>query len=96
MTGDRFWDVKLGLKNALKRAGLDGVTWHTFRHTFASRLTQNGADIVAVKELLGHSTVTVTMRYAHTNYESKARAVELLNRSDKIVTVRAKRSKTGE
>jgi integrase len=31
------------------------VTWHTFRHTFASRLNGNGADLVTVKELLGHA-----------------------------------------
>ena len=42
-TGDRFHDVKLGLKSAVKRAGLSGITWHTFRHTFTSRLTRNGA-----------------------------------------------------
>jgi integrase len=83
MTGDRFWDVKLGLKGASKRAGLEGVTWHIFRHTFASRLIQAGADIVTVKRAFGHSTVTVTMRYAHTNIETKTRAVEMLNRSDK-------------
>ena len=39
------------------------VGWHTFRHTFASRLLERGVDIMTVKELLGHSTVTVTMRY---------------------------------
>ena len=57
-TGDRFHDVKLGLKGAIKRARLSGITWHTFRHTFASRLTRSGTDLVTVKELLGHSTVT--------------------------------------
>ena len=54
--------MKLGLKSAVKRAGLSGITWHTFRYTFTSRLTRNGADLVNVKVLLGHSTVTVTMR----------------------------------
>lgn len=47
-TGDRFKDVKLGLKAAVKRAGLSKITWHTFRHTFASRLTRSGVDIVTV------------------------------------------------
>lgn len=86
-TGDRFHDVKLGLKSAVKRAGLSGITWHTFRHTFASRLTRNGADLVTVKELLGHSTVTVTMRYAHSNDEAKRRALGRLPTSDKVVAV---------
>ena len=73
--------------SALRRAGLSGVTWHTFRHTFASRLTRSGVDLVTVKELLGHSTITTTMRYAHSNHDAKARAVAKLPTSDKTVTV---------
>ncbi len=38
MTGDRFRDLKAGLKLACKHAGIEDVTWHIFRHTFASRL----------------------------------------------------------
>jgi len=51
------------------------VTWHTLRHTFASRLLERGADIMTVNELLGHSTVTVTMRYTHSHLDSKVSAV---------------------
>jgi integrase len=87
MTGDRFRDLKAGFKQACKRAQLEGVTWHTLRHTFASRLIAKGADIVTVKELLGHSTILVTMRYAHTNLDAKRRAVLALGTSAKLVTV---------
>ena len=59
MTGDRFKDVKGALLAAVKRAGLPKVTWHMFRHTFASRLTRDGVDIVTVKELLGHANISV-------------------------------------
>ena len=76
LTGDRFRGLKGGFKLACKQAGLKGVTWHTLRHTFASRLTRNGVDIVTVKELLGHSSITVTMRYAHTDEETKTAAVK--------------------
>ncbi len=86
MTGDRFRDLKAGLKLACTQAGLKGVTWHVFRHTFASRLIRNGTDIVTVKELLGHSTIVVTMRYAHTNDEAKLKAVRAIC-SDKVVTM---------
>jgi integrase len=86
-TGDRFYDLKLGFKAALKRAGLSGITWHTFRHTFATRLIARGVDLVTVKELLGHSTITVTMRYAHTNHAAKAQAVEVLGGSVKTVSI---------
>src|ERR1019366_9046116 len=64
------------------------TTWHMFRHTFASRLTRDGVDIVTVKGLLGHANISTTMRYAHSNDDAKRRAVNRL-RSDKIVTMPA-------
>jgi integrase len=70
-----FVDLSAGLELATKKAGISGVTWHTLRHTFASRLLERGVDIMTVKELLGHSTVTVTMRYTHSNLDSKVAAV---------------------
>ena len=81
MTGRKFKDVKGALAAAVKRAGLGKVTWHMFRHTFASRLTRDGVDIVTVKELLGHSNITTTMRYAHSNDDAKRRAVQRLYRA---------------
>jgi site-specific recombinase XerD len=79
--------VQLGLKKTV--CGAEENHLRTFRHTFASRLVQHGAEIVTVKELLGHSTIVVTMRYAHSNDESKRRAVAKLSASDsdKIVTI---------
>ena len=41
------------------------VTIHTLRHTHASRLIQNGMSIYEVKEILGHSDIKTTMRYAY-------------------------------
>jgi site-specific recombinase XerD len=67
------------------------VTWHTLRHTFASRLLDRGVDIVTVKELLGQSTVLVTMRYLHPNLEAKVQAVaKLAANCDNSLTVRHK------
>jgi integrase len=87
-TGKPFVDLKAGFALSCKKAGISGVTWHTLRHTFASRLVGSGADIVTVKELLGHSSITVTMRYAHTNFDSKRAAVEKLDGfGDNLVTV---------
>ena len=92
MTGDRFKDVKGALAAAVKRAKLGKVTWHMFRHTFASRLTRLGVDIVTVKELLGHANISVTMRYAHSNDDAKRRAVVRLGTSDKVVTIVPRRA----
>ena len=87
-TGKPFVDLKAGFGIACRKAGISGVTWHTLRHTFASRLVNRGVDIVTVKELLGHSSLSVTMRYAHTNFDSKRAAVEKLHGfSDNLVTV---------
>ena len=44
-------------------------------------------DIVTVKELLRHANISVPMRYAHSNDETKRRAVERLGSSDKVVTI---------
>ena len=88
MTGDRFKDVKGALLAAVKRAGLPKITWHMFRHTFASRLTRDGVDIVTVKELLGDSDISTTMRYAHSNDEAKRRAVQKLRNGDSRPLIR--------
>jgi site-specific recombinase XerD len=65
----------------VKRAGLPKITWHMFRHTFASRLTADGVDIVTVKELLGYADIKTTMRYAHSNDDAKRRAVQKLGKA---------------
>ena len=93
MTGDKFKDVKGAIAAAVKRAGLGKITWHMFRHTFASRLTRDGVDIVTVKELLGHSNISTTMRYAHSDDEAKRRAAQRLKSSDKTVAIVPRKAK---
>jgi len=84
-TGKPFVDLKAGFAKACRKAGITGVTWKTLRHTFASRLVNRGVDIVTVQQLLGHFSVTVTMRYTHTNLDSKHTAVARLEgRSDSL------------
>lgn len=52
-------------KKITEHMGLDDVSIHTLRHTFASRLVQKGVSLQVVSKLLNHSTLTMTMRYAH-------------------------------
>lgn len=62
------------------------VTWHTLRHTFASRLAQAGVNLLTVKELLGHSSLVMVMRYAHLADENLKAAVDALTLAGNLQT----------
>jgi len=61
------------------RAGLPRVGWHTFRHTFASQLATRGVPMRSIQELLGHSDIRTTMRYAHLQESALRQAIEVLD-----------------
>lgn len=70
------WTVYDDFEEVRQQAGIEGLRFHDLRHTFATRLSAKGVDIVTIKDLLGHSSITTTMRYAHSH--SHRQAVELL------------------
>jgi integrase len=53
------------LWRSLKAAGLRLIRWHDLRHTFASNLVAAGLPLPQVQKWMGHSTINMTMRYAH-------------------------------
>jgi site-specific recombinase XerD len=55
------------------------ITWHVLRHTFASHLAMAGVPLNTVQALLGHSTITMTMRYAHVAPSTLRAAIDMLN-----------------
>ncbi|MDQ3295799.1 MAG: site-specific integrase [Myxococcota bacterium] len=72
-------ESKNPLAHACKRAGLRPIGWHCLRHSFASHLAMRGATLKVIQDLLGHSTIVMTMRYAHLAPEVGRDAVRLLD-----------------
>ena len=59
-----------------KSLGIHGFTFHNLRHTFASLQGDLGTVAITVKEMLGHSDLSMTLRYSHAGLDGKKRAIE--------------------
>lgn len=75
-TGECKWP----LYRACSKAALRRVGWHVLRHSFASHLVMRGVPLNTVRELMGHATMTMTLRYAHLSPDVKHEAVRTLDR----------------
>jgi integrase len=74
----RTKSVRKAYENAVTNAKLDDVNFHTLRHTFASWAVMRGVSLKELQELLGHSSLAMTMRYAHLAPERLRSAVTRL------------------
>ena len=77
-TGQAFVNVFNAWDKAREMANLKDVRLHDLRHSFASALVNNGLNIYDVKELLGHSSVQTTQRYAHLSDERLSDATTIV------------------
>jgi site-specific recombinase XerD len=76
--GSPYRSIRSAFRRACQRAKLSGVTPHTLRHTFASRLVMAGVDLRTVQELGGWQTIAMVERYSHLSPQHKLKAVERL------------------
>lgn len=66
-------------KRLLKKAGVEDTTFHTLRHTFATRCIESGMDVKSLSEIMGHSGVSITMqRYVHPSMDAKREQINRL------------------
>jgi integrase len=80
-SGSQLTDIKSSWTRLRAMACIEAFRFHDLRHTFASNLVRAGVDLYRVKELLGHSTIQMTERYAHLAPEHNFDSVEKLVRS---------------
>lgn len=79
-TNKPYVDIKKAFSNALEKANISNFRFHDLRHTVATRMVESGADLVVVQEILGHSNIETTMRYAHPVPERKKQAISFLSK----------------
>ena len=77
-TNNHLKDIYRSFKTACQKVGIPDMRFHDLRHTAATLMVTGGVDLVTVKEILGHSKIEMTMRYAHPTSENKRRAVAVL------------------
>ncbi len=76
--GKPYNSIKKSFSRVMKIAGIEDFRPHDLRHTFASHLVMSGCDIRTVQQLMGHKTITMTMRYSHLSETHLKNAVNRL------------------
>jgi integrase len=89
-------NIDRGHHLTVKRAGIEpDFRLYDFRHTFGSRSAMAGVDLATLKELMGHTSITTTMRYVHPTPEHKRQAMEKLEQFNVEHTLLAQAQDSG-
>ena len=80
-TGKKIDTCRTSWANLLKRAKIENFRWHDMRHDFASQLVMEGVDLNTVRDLMGHTDIKMTLRYAHLAPENRLQAVKVLDKN---------------
>ena len=76
--GERYKDINGAFKSALRKAKITDCHFHDLRHTFASHWIMRGGSLKGLQVILGHSTISMTMRYSHLSKEFQKEEIKLL------------------
>lgn len=78
-TNEPYTDLKKSFHTVIEKAKIKNFRFHDLRHTVATRLVEKNIDLFVVQDILGHSKITTTQRYAHPVPQRKLDAIEVLN-----------------
>lgn len=82
----QYGNLKESLNKIYRKAGIEGATMHTLRHTYATRCFEAGVDIKAISEQLGHANVKTTYNiYIHLLEDTRAKEIDKLSGIDKFI-----------
>ncbi len=76
--GKPYCNLRKSFFTACKKSGITNFRFHDLKHTFASQLVMSGVDLNTLRELLGHKSLEMTLRYSHLSPDHKKRAVDVL------------------
>jgi integrase len=93
--GGRWHDLKRSFATACRRAKIRDFRFHDLRHTFASQLVMAGVDLTTVSRLLGHASLTMTLRYSHLAPDHLKGAVDILARLQDTVASEEEKAAAG-
>ncbi len=79
LTKQKYRDIGKVFSETVKRAKIKHITFHQLRHTAATRMVENGIDLIVVKEILGHEDISTTQRYSHPVPKRTQDAIKILN-----------------